>query len=154
MLWRINFSDIQRASAQIGSVVSTAHFWDIVMPGARPTNGISIEFEIRPKFAVIWFRMYSTDHNEILRTSRQCNCNCRDVCKISLWSVEHILSWNTPLFLTNFEFDRNIDSGTGASSVIGWWHHDSTQWWIIYGSAEGSRRVVKICNTPYVIRIT
>ena len=52
------------------------------LPGARPTNDISIEFEIRPKFAVLWFKMYSTDHNEILHTSRQ--CNCRDVCKISL----------------------------------------------------------------------
>ena len=33
--------------------------------------------------------MYSTDHNEILHTSRQ--CNCRDVCKISLLLVKHIL---------------------------------------------------------------
>ena len=39
-------------------------------PGARPTNDISIEFEIRPKFAVLWFKMYSTDHYEILHTSR------------------------------------------------------------------------------------
>ena len=37
-------------------------------PGARPTNDISIEFEIRPKFAVLWFKMYSTDHNDILHT--------------------------------------------------------------------------------------
>ena len=57
-------------------------------PGARPTNGISIEFEIRSKFAVFWFKRYSTDHNKILHTSRQ--CNCRDVCKILLWWVEHI----------------------------------------------------------------
>ena len=32
-------------------------------PGARPTNGISIEFEIRSKFAVFWFKRNSTDHN-------------------------------------------------------------------------------------------
>ena len=57
----------------------------VMSPGARPTNGISIEFEIRPKFAVLWFKMFSTDHNEILHTSRQ--LRCRDVCKISLWSV-------------------------------------------------------------------
>ena len=63
--------------------------FSIPSPGARPTNDISIEFEIRPKFAVLWFEIYSTDHNEILHTSRQ--CNCRDVCKISLWSVRHIL---------------------------------------------------------------
>ena len=31
--------------------------------GARPTKDISIEFEIRPKFAVLWFKMHSTDHN-------------------------------------------------------------------------------------------
>ena len=50
-----------------------------------PTNNISIKFEIRPKYAVFWFIMYSTDHNEILHMSQQ--CNCRDVCKMSLWSV-------------------------------------------------------------------
>ena len=59
-------------------------------PGARPTNDISIEFEIRPKYAVLWFKMYSADHNGILHTSRQ--CNCRDVCKISLWSAEYVMN--------------------------------------------------------------
>ena len=59
-------------------------------PGARPTNDISIEFEIRPKFAVLWFKMYSTDHYKILHTSRQ--CNCRDVGNISLWLVKQILN--------------------------------------------------------------
>ena len=57
-------------------------------PDARPTNDISIEFKIQPKFAVLWFKMHSTNHNEILHTSRECNCG--DVCKISLWPVEHI----------------------------------------------------------------
>ena len=51
-------------------------------PGAHPTNDISIEFEIRPNFAVLWFKIYFTYHNEVLHTSRQ--CNSRDVCKISL----------------------------------------------------------------------
>ena len=59
-------------------------------PGARPTNGISIEFEIWQNYAVIWFKIYSNDHNEILHTSRQ--LHCRDVCKISLWSIEPILN--------------------------------------------------------------
>ena len=59
-------------------------------PGARPTNNTSIKFEIRPNFAVLWFEMYSTYHNEILHTSRQ--LHCRDVCKISLWSVGHIIN--------------------------------------------------------------
>ena len=55
--------------------------WDIYgrYPGARPTDDISIEFEIRAIFALLWFQIYSTDHNKILLTSRQ--CNCRDVWK-------------------------------------------------------------------------
>ena len=60
----------------------------VITPGARLTNDISIEFEIGPKFGVPWFEIYYTDHNEILYTLRQ--CNCRDVCKIFLWSVDHI----------------------------------------------------------------
>ena len=52
-----------------------------VLPDPRPTNGISTEFEIRPKFEVLLFKMHSTDYNKISHTSRQ--CNCRDVCKIS-----------------------------------------------------------------------
>ena len=64
-------------------------------PEARPTNelkkkDISIEFEIRPNFAMLWFQMYPTNHNEILHTSRQ--LHCRDMCQISLWLVEHILN--------------------------------------------------------------
>ena len=60
------------------------------MSGAGPTNDISIEFEIRPKFVVLGFKMYHTDHNGMLHTSRQ--CNCRGMCQISLWSVKHILN--------------------------------------------------------------
>ena len=56
-------------------------------PGARPTNDISIEFEIRPISAVLWYKMNSTDHNEILHTPRQ--LHYRDLCKLSLWSVNH-----------------------------------------------------------------
>ena len=40
--------------------------------------------------------MYCIDHNKILHMSRQ--CNCRDMCKISLRSVEHILNYSTPNF--------------------------------------------------------
>ena len=53
-----------------------------------PTNDISIEFEIRPKFAMLLFKMYSTDHKEKLQMSR--HLHCRDTCKIPLCSVEHI----------------------------------------------------------------
>ena len=80
-------------------------------PGARPTNNISIEFEIRSKFGVLYFKIYLIDHNEILHTSLQ--YNCRDVSKISMWSMlyfkpEHCKFWS------NFEFDRNVVSGRGA----------------------------------------
>ena len=40
-------------------------------PGACPTNDILIEFEIWPKLAVLWFKIYSTAHNEILHLSWQ-----------------------------------------------------------------------------------
>ena len=60
----------------------TAPHTSIPEIGARPTSDISMEFQIRPKFKVLWFRVHSTDHNEILHISRQCNY-C-DVCKISL----------------------------------------------------------------------
>ena len=59
--------------------------------GARPTNDTSIK--IRPKFAVLWLKIFSTDHNEILHTSRQLH-----VCRISLWSDEHFLNQRTPNF--------------------------------------------------------
>ena len=50
--------------------------------GTSFTNDISIEFKIRPKFAVLLFKMDFTDHIDIC---------CRDVCKISLGSAGHIL---------------------------------------------------------------
>ena len=59
-------------------------------PGARPTNDISIEFEIQPKFAVLWCKIYSSDHNEILHMPRQ--LHCLGMCKISLWLVKHVLN--------------------------------------------------------------
>ena len=51
---------------------------------------ILIEFEIQPKFEVLLFEMYSTDQKEILHMPLQ--CNCRDVCKISWWSVKYVLN--------------------------------------------------------------
>ena len=59
-------------------------------PGARPTNGISIEFKIPSNFVVPWFKSFPTDHNEILHTPGQ--CYCRDVCTIMLWSVESVMN--------------------------------------------------------------
>ena len=57
---------------------------------ARPTNGISIKFEIRSKFAVLWFEICFTYRSYILHMSRQCYCG--DMCKISLWSTEYIMN--------------------------------------------------------------
>ena len=58
----------------MSSILRAFGLW-MTIPGARPTNDISIEFEIRPKFAVLWVKMYSTDHNEISHTSRQFRCD-------------------------------------------------------------------------------
>ena len=55
-----------------------------------PTNDISVDFEIQPKFSVLWFKIYCIDHDKILHISRQ--YNCRDVCKIPLWTVNQILN--------------------------------------------------------------
>ena len=68
----------------------------VTCPCPRPTNDILIEFEIRPKFEVLWFKMYSADYNKILHTSQQGNC-C-DLCKISLQLFENILNYSTPNF--------------------------------------------------------
>ena len=65
----------------------------MLLPGARPTSVISIEFEIEWNFVILLFIIYSTDHNEILHTSR--HYYCCDVCKILLWSVDHILNQGT-----------------------------------------------------------
>ena len=54
------------------------------------TDDISIDFEIRSKCAVLWFKMYSTDHNIILHMLQQCYSH--DVCKILLWSADHIMN--------------------------------------------------------------
>ena len=83
-------TEVQNPSHQS---ISVQYLWS---PGPRPTNDISIDLEIRSKFQVQWFKMYSTDHNKILHTSWQCNC-C-DFSKISLWSIEYIFNYSTPTF--------------------------------------------------------
>ena len=80
-------------------------------PGSFPTNGISIEFDIWSRFHVLWFNICSTDHNAILHTSRQLHCH--DVCNFFVigrihFTTEHFKFWS------NFDFDRNILSGTWA----------------------------------------
>ena len=72
-----------------------------VQPGNSPTNNILIKFEIQWSFVMFFFITYAADHNEIVHTSRQ--CNYRDMCKISLWSVERILNQST----ANFDWISN-----------------------------------------------
>ena len=83
------------------------------LPGARPTKHISIEFEIRWKFKTLWCNIYAAYHNYILHTSRQ-------------WRVQNIVvigrvysKLERSEFSSNFEFDRNMLSGTGARTIGG-----------------------------------
>ena len=52
--------------------------------------GVSAINDISTKYAVLWFKIYSTDHDNILHTSQQWHC-C-GVCQISLWSVTYVLN--------------------------------------------------------------
>ena len=65
-------------------------------PGHHPTSDNSIKCEIRPKFEVILFKIYSTNNNEILHMSQQWHY-C-DICKILLWSVDQVLNYSNPNF--------------------------------------------------------
>ena len=62
------------------------------LPSRQP-----VPLTIFKKFAVLWFKMYFADHNETLYTPRQC------------FKLGH------SKFGSNFETDRNIVCGTGAS---------------------------------------
>ena len=111
--------DVHLASPLYGngksSAVSNAAC-TVITAGPHPTNGISIEFEIRSKLGLFYFKICSTDHNDILRhTSRQ--MHCRDVCNILLWSVEYILSRRHCKLWSNFEFDRNILVGRAPGPI-------------------------------------
>ena len=106
-------------------------FWivhEYVGLGPCPTNDISIKFKIIPKFEVLWFKPYSTDHNENLHTSRQ--CNCRDMCKILLWSVEQILNYSPPNFdqISNSIQIALVGWGPGTHFTNGLWAHGWNLW--------------------------
>ena len=101
-----------------GSVRHGGRCLAVGRPGACPTNCILIKFEIQLNFVMLLFRTYLAIHNEIMHTSLQ--CNCRDGCRISLWSVENILNKSA----LNFEKISNSieipllsrSSGMGTSS--------------------------------------
>ena len=71
-------------------------------PGARPTDGILVEFEIRSGFRVLWFEVCLADRRGTLHMSRQ--LHCRGVCKILWWSVGYILGRSAA------DFDRVSNS--------------------------------------------
>ena len=54
----------------------------------RPTNDISIEFEIQWNFVMLLFITHSANHLK----------KFAHLCQIWLWSVEHILNQSTPKF--------------------------------------------------------
>ena len=71
--------------------------------GVRPTNDISIEFEIRPKFALLWINTHSVT----------LSWRVQDFVAIgeAYLKLEHSKIWS------NFEFDRIIFSGTGTRAL-------------------------------------
>ena len=75
------YDTYMRHRAKMNSKMSTSRLSSEHRPGARSTKHIS---ENSKHSSAI----YVADHNDTLHTSRQ--CHCRDVCKISLWSVECI----------------------------------------------------------------
>ena len=97
--------------------VRSLTIWQDTSPGARPTKGISIEFEIQSKYGVLWFKVFSTNHHEILHTPRQ--CYCRDVCKMSWWSIEYAANKSITNFIEfrfrtkNRYWDGRQDSSSG-----------------------------------------
>ena len=64
------------------------------------------------KFAVLWFKMCATDHNEILHASRQ--CHCRDVCKILLWLAECVMNKS----LAKFYWTSLVGRAPGVCSIF------------------------------------
>ena len=76
----------------VRSLLTGHRMW---VPGPSPNNN-SIGFEIWSKFAVLYFKIFTTDHSEILHIARQLHFH--DVCKISLWSVEYIFNQSASNF--------------------------------------------------------
>ena len=90
----------------------SVHWRMYKLPGPRPMNDISTKFKIRPAFEVLWLKMYSTEHNEILHMSRQCNLswyvqNFIVICW-ACFKLEHSKS------LSNFEFNQHAINGMGT----------------------------------------
>ena len=83
-------------------------------PVAHPTYDISMEFEIQWNSVVLLLITYI-----LLITTKFCTCYCRDVCKISLWSVEQILNQSSAIFYRISNSIKILLVGRAPSSV----HH-------------------------------
>ena len=97
--------------------------------GARPTNTVH---RSNSKFyqhleGVLWIRIRSTDHNEILHTSSQ--LPCRDVQNFIVIGWKCYKQKHCKVSL-NFEFDRNIVNGTGAWCHFHSWYVSNRGWWL------------------------
>ena len=94
--------------------------------GPCPINCIFIDFEIRSKFTMLGFKMCSTDHNEILHTSRRVTVvTCT---KNVLWLVEYVMNkriteihWifnSIEISLVGWVNIRNLCSGSFEACLI------------------------------------
>ena len=80
-------------------------------PASCLINDISTEFEIQCNFKVLLFKTYMANHNANWHTSQQ--LHCRDMCKILLLSVVHIVNQST----LNF-YSIKIQLAGWAPSVV------------------------------------
>ena len=101
--------------------------------GARATNSISIEFKIRWKFTVFWFKMCPADHNEILHTSRQSVVIGWMCCEQKYYKMS-----------LNFDSYRNIVSGTGARIRLVRW--EKILHWADSRFEPSQRETALLCN--------
>ena len=87
---------------------------------------------------MLWFKVYPTDYNELLHTSRQ--CDCRVACKMSLWLIKHILNWGTA---TLGRISNSIESLVGRAP--GPWYHQPFELLIL--------RLIRYTRNQYSITI-
>ena len=111
-IWHWNHVNSHFSFREIMSWWILMILWSLCCHDARPTNVTSIEFEIWSKFWVLWFKVCSTNHKEILYMSRQ--WNCRDICTISLWSAEYVMNKSITKFQWISILIEMIIHATGA----------------------------------------
>ena len=83
----------------------------VIKPGARPINDISLEFEIRSQFIVLWFKGLNRSQRNFPHVTTM----------LLSWRVLNVFVIRQKVYeqehnkiSVNFEFDRNVVRGTGA----------------------------------------